>query len=52
MTVSLANHGPGLGTMWGEQRALAILAEGGFDDVSVKRVDADFLDAYYVARKP
>jgi len=51
MTVSLANGGPGLGTMWGEQKAREILAGGGFGDVEMKRVDADFINAYYVARK-
>jgi SAM-dependent methyltransferase len=52
MSVSLANGGPGLGTMWGEQQARAILADAGFGDVEVKRVDADILNNYYVARKP
>jgi 2-polyprenyl-3-methyl-5-hydroxy-6-metoxy-1,4-benzoquinol methylase len=51
MTVSLANDGPGLGTMWGEQTALDLLATAGFDDVEVKRVETDFLNSYYIARK-
>jgi 2-polyprenyl-3-methyl-5-hydroxy-6-metoxy-1,4-benzoquinol methylase len=51
MTVSLANDGPGLGTMWGEQLALELLAAVGFGDVEVRRVEADFLNSYYVARK-
>ncbi|HEY7206866.1 MAG TPA: class I SAM-dependent methyltransferase [Gaiellaceae bacterium] len=51
MTVSLANDGPGLGAMWGEERALAVLAQGGFADVEVERVETDFLNAYYIARK-
>ncbi len=51
MTVSLASDGPGLGTMWGEQTALELLAAAGFDEVEIKRVDADFLNSYYVARK-
>jgi hypothetical protein len=50
MTVSLANDGPGLGTMWGEERALAFLGEAGFRDVEIKRVEADIINAYYVAR--
>jgi 2-polyprenyl-3-methyl-5-hydroxy-6-metoxy-1,4-benzoquinol methylase len=52
MSVSLANGGPGLGAMWGEQKALEILHGAGFDNVEVKRVDADFLNNYYIARKP
>jgi SAM-dependent methyltransferase len=51
MTVSLASGGPGLGTMWGEQKALELLAAAGFADVEVRRVEADFLNSYYVARK-
>jgi 2-polyprenyl-3-methyl-5-hydroxy-6-metoxy-1,4-benzoquinol methylase len=51
MTVSLAAGGPGLGAMWGEQKALDILAGAGFRDVEIKRVEADLLNSYYVARK-
>jgi 2-polyprenyl-3-methyl-5-hydroxy-6-metoxy-1,4-benzoquinol methylase len=51
MTVSLANDGPGLGTMWGEQTALRLLETAGFRDVEVKRVEADILNSYYIARK-
>ena len=51
MTVSLANGGPGLGTMWGEQTALAILREAGFEDVTIERVASDFLNEYYIASK-
>jgi 2-polyprenyl-3-methyl-5-hydroxy-6-metoxy-1,4-benzoquinol methylase len=51
MTVSLANDGPGLGTMWGEQTALDLLGQAGFDDVELKRVEADFLNSYYIVRK-
>jgi 2-polyprenyl-3-methyl-5-hydroxy-6-metoxy-1,4-benzoquinol methylase len=50
MTVSLAAGGPGLGTMWGREQALELLAQAGFGDVEVKRVDADILNLYYVAR--
>jgi hypothetical protein len=51
MTVSLANDGPGLGTMWGEQQALELLQAAGFRDVEIKRVEADVLNSYYVARE-
>ncbi len=51
MSVSLANGGPGLGAVWGEQQALSLLGEAGFDDVEVKRVEADILNNYYVARR-
>jgi SAM-dependent methyltransferase len=51
MTVSLANDGPALGTMWGEQTALELLDAAGFHDVEVERVDSDILSSYYIARK-
>ena len=51
MTVSLALDGEGLGTMWGEQKALEMLAEAGFSSVSVENVEGDFMNNYYVARK-
>jgi SAM-dependent methyltransferase len=51
MTVSLALDGAGLGAMWGEQTATAMLHEAGFTDVAKHTVDGDFLNVYYVARK-
>jgi 2-polyprenyl-3-methyl-5-hydroxy-6-metoxy-1,4-benzoquinol methylase len=51
MTVSLARGGEGLGTMWGEQKALELLAEAGFTDVAVKQVEGDFLNNFYIAKK-
>jgi len=51
MTVSLALDGEGLGTAWGEQKARELLAEAGFTDVQVKRVEGDILNNYYIARK-
>ncbi len=51
MTVSLALKGAGLGTVWGEQTALAMLREAGFARVDVYRLADDPLNNYYVARK-
>lgn len=51
MTVSLALGGAGLGTAWGQQKALEMLADAGFDDVAVEEVDGDILNNYYVARR-
>jgi 2-polyprenyl-3-methyl-5-hydroxy-6-metoxy-1,4-benzoquinol methylase len=50
MTVSLAQGGVGLGTVWGEQRAREMLAAAGFDDVRVERVPHDILNLYYLAK--
>jgi 2-polyprenyl-3-methyl-5-hydroxy-6-metoxy-1,4-benzoquinol methylase len=51
MTVSLALNGVGLGTMWGEQLAQAMLHEAGFAEVSVQRLETDPFNNYYVAAK-
>lgn len=50
MTVSLALGGEGLGTAWGRELALELLAEAGFDDVRVEEVDVDPFNFYYIAR--
>jgi hypothetical protein len=49
MTVSLAQDGAGLGTVWGVQKALEMLGEAGFGNVAVKRIDGDAFNNYYVA---
>lgn len=51
MTVSLALDGDGLGTCWGEQKALEMLADAGFTHVDVAKVEADISNSYYIARK-
>jgi SAM-dependent methyltransferase len=51
MTVSLALGGVGLGTVWGRQKALAMLTEAGFNDVVVKNVEGDIFNNYYIAHK-
>jgi SAM-dependent methyltransferase len=51
MTVSLALDGAGLGAMWGEQKAQEMLAEAGFTQVEVKRIEDDRFNSYYVATK-
>ena len=49
MTVSLAAGGEGLGTMWGEQKARAMLAQAGFKNVVVERIDRDATNQYFIA---
>jgi SAM-dependent methyltransferase len=51
MTVSLAQDGEGLGTVWGEQKARDLLAEAGFGDVAVHELPGDIANNYYVARR-
>ncbi|MFC1834751.1 class I SAM-dependent methyltransferase [Thermodesulfobacteriota bacterium] len=50
MTVSLAQDGAGLGTLWGEELAQRMLAEAGFSDVSVQRLAHDIQNSYYICR--
>jgi SAM-dependent methyltransferase len=52
LTVSLAQGGAGLGTVWGRQLATRMLAEAGFVDVVVHEVPDDPFDCLYVARRP
>jgi SAM-dependent methyltransferase len=51
MTVSLALDGMGLGTMWGEQRAVEMMQEAGFGEIEVRRLPSDRFNNYYVAVK-
>ena len=51
MTVSLAQNGEGLGTAWGEEKALELLAEAGFQNVEVTTLAHDIINNYYLARK-
>jgi 2-polyprenyl-3-methyl-5-hydroxy-6-metoxy-1,4-benzoquinol methylase len=51
MTVSLALGGEGLGTVWGEQKAVEMMREAGFQDIEIKKVEGDILNSYYVCRK-
>lgn len=48
MTVSLSQGGPGLGTVWGEQRAQEMLREAGFGSVEVNHIEGDPMHVYYV----
>ncbi len=50
MTVSLAQGGDGLGAMWGEEKARALLAEAGFTSVDVHLLEHDPFNAYFVVR--
>jgi SAM-dependent methyltransferase len=49
LPVSLGLGGEGLGTAWGEQKALELLEEAGFERVDVKKIDGDIFNNYYVA---
>ena len=51
MTVSLAQGGEGLGTMWGEEKAKEMLEEAGFKEVEIKQLPHDFMNSYYIVTK-
>lgn len=51
MSVSLGLGGDGLGTCWGRELALSMLADAGFSDVTVREIESDPINDYYVARK-
>ena len=51
MTVSLAQDGEGLGTVWGEQKAIELLNEAGLPNVAVHQLEGDILHSFYFARK-
>lgn len=50
MTVSLAQDGEGLGTVWGEELARQMLTDAGFVDLAVHDVPDDPFNQIYVAR--
>lgn len=47
LTVSLAHDGAGIGTVFGERHARQLLADAGFDDVTVHTAPGDPADAVY-----
>lgn len=51
MPVSLALDGAGLGTVWGRQLAISMLADAGFTDVVCTEIDEDPANYYYIAAK-
>lgn len=51
MSVSLGLDGDGLGTAWGKQLALSMLADAGFNNIEVKDVDSDPFNNYFIATK-
>lgn len=48
MTVSLAQGGEGLGTMWGRERALDYMHRAGFGTVMVHELEHDIQNDYFV----
>jgi len=51
MTVSLAQGGEGLGTMWGEQKTREYLQKAGFRSIETKNLAHDIQNNWYLVRK-
>jgi hypothetical protein len=51
MSVSLAGGGPGLGAAWGREKALAMLADAGFENVRLEQLAHDIQNYYYIMQK-
>ncbi len=51
MSVSLAEGGDGLGTVWGRELATSMLRDAGFAQVEVHELPDDPFNDYYVCRK-
>lgn len=51
MSVSLSEHGEGLGTMWGHEKATEMLKKAGFEDVTLHQLPHDPQNSYYVMKK-
>lgn len=49
MSVSLAQDGAGLGACWGEELALKMLADAGFDNIRVEKPEHDIMNNFYIA---
>ena len=51
MPVGLADGGTGLGMMWGREKAVSMLKEAGFADVSVEEIPEDPFNLHFFCRK-
>lgn len=51
MPVGLVDGGPGLGMMWGREKALALLKEAGFENVQVDKIPEDPFNLHFLCIK-
>ncbi len=51
MPVGLMDGGAGLGMMWGREKAVSMLKESGFDQVSVEEIPEDPFNLHFFCRK-
>lgn len=50
MSVSLAQGGEGLGTMWGREKAQELLKKAGFESIEIHQLEHDIQNDYYVMK--
>ncbi len=51
MPVGLVDGGPGLGMMWGREKAVAMLKQAGFSQIEVSEIPQDPFNLHYLCRK-
>ena len=51
MTVSLAEGGQGLGTMWGREKATELLTKAGFQLVAIEQLEHDPQNNFFIMKK-
>ena len=51
MPVGLVDQGPGLGMMWGRQKAVAMLKDAGFQNIQVLEMPDDPFNLHFLSRK-
>jgi hypothetical protein len=51
LSVSLAQAGEGLGTMWGEEKTRRYLRSAGFGSITTHQLAHDIQNNWYVVRK-
>jgi len=51
MPVGLVDGGPGLGMMWGREKAVEMLKKAGFKQVQVLEIPEDPFNLHYLSNK-
>lgn len=51
MSVSLAQGGMGLGTVWGKEKATEMLQEAGFQNIEIEEYEHDLMDSYFFCNR-
>jgi hypothetical protein len=52
MSVGLNDNGTGLGMMWGQEKAQALLREAGFEHIELTEMEHDPFNLHYLCKAP